>query len=67
MAEKVPDSISIPDKILQTLFSSLENQDGFDKEIISQLRALGERNELTKVEKVTSALKNDKGGNNETH
>jgi len=62
MAEKVPDSMSIPDKILQTLFSSLENQDGFDKEIISQLRVLGERNELTKVEKVIAAIKNDKGG-----
>jgi hypothetical protein len=57
MADKVPDSISIPDTILQTLFLSLEGQEGFDKEIISQLRALAERGELTKVEKVTNVLK----------
>ena len=67
MTEKGPAPISIPDKILQTLFSSLENQDGFDIEIITQLRTLADRNELTKVEKVTAILKNDKGGNNETH
>jgi hypothetical protein len=67
MAEKVPDSISIPDKILQTLFSSLENQAGFDNEMISQLRALAERNELTKVENVTAVLKKEKGENDETH
>jgi hypothetical protein len=67
MAEKVPDSISIPDKILHTLFLSLKDQDGFDNEIISQLRALAERNELTKVEKVTNVLKIDKGGKVEAH
>ena len=65
MAEKVPDSISIPDKILQTLYSRLEGQEGFDKEIIAQLRALAERNELTKIERVTSVLKKDKGGNDD--
>ena len=56
MAEKVPDTVSIPDKILQTLFSSLEGQEGFDKEIIAQLCTLAEQNELTKIEKVTSVL-----------
>lgn len=61
MDKKVQNSISITDQILQTLFSSLENQEGFDNEMISQLRDLAERDELTKVDKVTTVLKKDKG------
>lgn len=65
MVEKIPDPISIPEKILQTLFKNLEKQEGFDQSIICQLRALADQDELTKVEKVISALKTDTGGNNE--
>jgi hypothetical protein len=67
MADKMPGSISLTDQILETLFSRVEDQDGFDKEIITKLRALAERNELTDVERVKDLLKKDKGGNDETH
>jgi len=62
-----PDPLSIPDKILQTLFSSLEGQEGFDEGIIFQLRALAEQNELTKIEEVSPGLKIDKGRNDDYH
>ncbi len=67
MASIDPDPLSIPDKILQTLFSSLEGQEGFDEGIIFQLRALAEQNELTKIEEVSPGLKIDKGRNDDYH
>lgn len=67
MAEEIHDSISIPDKILQKLFLSLEGQEGFDNSVISQLRELAEQGDLTKADKVTVVLKTDTGDANEAH
>lgn len=66
MAEEINDSISIPEKILQTLFSGLLGQEGFDQNIISRLQELSEQGKLTKVDEVTAVLKTDAGGINET-
>jgi hypothetical protein len=67
MANKILGSISLTDQILETLFSDLENQDGFNKDLIEQLRDLYKRDELTKLENITNVLKISKGGNNEAH
>jgi hypothetical protein len=61
------DSLSIPEKILQTLFLSLEGQTGFGEVIISQLKVLAEHDELAKADKVTAVLKTDAGGPDEAH
>jgi O-phosphoseryl-tRNA(Cys) synthetase len=57
MTEKRPSSISIPDQILEALFLGLENQDGFNNDLIEQLRELAKRDELNKLEKVSNVLK----------
>jgi hypothetical protein len=67
MGKQKPNSISIPEQILDTLFSNLENQEGFNKDLIKRLRDLAECNELIKSEKVSDVLKITEGGNDETH
>jgi len=67
MTEQKPISISLTDQIMDTLFSSLENQEGFDNDLIEGLRNLVKDGDLTKTEKVTSVLKNTQGGHDETH
>jgi len=67
MTDEGPDSLSIPEKILQTLFLSLEGQEGFGQDIIAQLTALAEQDELAKADKVTAVLKTDAGGPDEAH
>ena len=67
MAEENPKSISITDQILETLFLSLEKQDGYSIDLIERLRELAKHGELTKSVKVANVLKITKGGQDETH
>lgn len=62
MTEQKPNLISLSDQILDTLFSSLKNQDGFDDELIGRLRELAKREELTKTVKVADVLRTTQGG-----
>jgi len=62
MTEQKPNPISLSDQILDTLFSSLKNQDGFDDELIERLRELAKREELTKTVKVANVLRTIQGG-----
>jgi len=66
MTEQKPISISLPDQIMDTLFSSLENEEGFEKDLIEGLRNLVKDGDLTKTEKITSVLKKPQGGDYET-
>ncbi|NMB57625.1 MAG: hypothetical protein GYA12_00515 [Chloroflexi bacterium] len=67
MTEQKPISISLTDQIMDTLFSSLENEEGFDNDLIEGLRNLVKDGDLTKTEKITSVLKKTQGGDFETH
>ena len=67
MSEHETPPISLSDQILNTLFSSLENQDGFDNDLIERLRDLAKRDELTKSIKVSNVLKITQGGQDEAH
>ncbi len=67
MAEIDPDPISIPEKILQTLFLNLEGQEGFDQDIIAELKVLAGKDQLGDAESITAILKNEKGDNNASH
>ena len=67
MTEEEPKSISLMDQILDTLFSSLENQDGFDNDLIEQLRNMAKGAELTKSAKVSAVLKTAQGEYDEAH
>ena len=67
MTEQKPISISLTDQIMDTLFSSLENEEGFDNDLIEGLRNLVKDGDLTKTEKITSVLKKTQGGAFETH
>ena len=67
MAEENPKTISLTDQILNILFSSLENQEGFDSDLIEQLRNLAKCEELTKPAKVTNVLKATQGEHDEAH
>lgn len=62
MTEQKPTLISLSDQILDKLFSSLINQDGFDDELIERLRELAKREELTKTVKVADVLRTIQGG-----
>ncbi len=66
MTEQKPDTISLTDQILNTLFSSLENQEGFDNDLIERLRDIARRDELTKSAKVANVLKTTQRGQDET-
>ena len=67
MTKQKTNSISLTDQILDTLFSSLENQDGFDNDLIGRLRDMAKREELTKSVKITNVLSTTTGGNDEAH
>jgi hypothetical protein len=67
MNEQAQPSMSITDQILDNLFSSLENQDGFDNDLIEQLRNMSKRAELTKSVKVGAVLKTTQGEHDEAH
>lgn len=67
MTEQKLNLISLSDQILDKLFSSLQNQDGFDDELIERLRELAKREELTKAVKVADVLRTTQGGHNEAH
>ena len=67
MTEQKPNSTSLTDQILDTLFASLESQDGFDHNLVERLRDLAKRDELTKSAKVAGVLKTAQGGYDEAH
>ena len=67
MTEQKPNSTSLTDQILDTLFASLESQDGFDHNLVERLRDLAKRDELTKPAKVAGVLKTAQGGYDEAH
>lgn len=67
MTEQKQISISLTDQIMETLFSSLVNQEGFDNDLIEKLRDLVKDGELTKTAKVTNVLQTTQGEHDEAH
>jgi len=61
MTEQIPNPLSLTDQILEALFLSLENQDGFDKDLIQRLHDLANSDEFTKSVKLTDVLKSIQG------
>ena len=62
MAEEAIKSLSLTDQILENLFLSLENQDGYDSNLIGALRNLARHGDLTKSAKISNVLKTIGGG-----
>ena len=67
MFEQKPQSISLTDQILDTLFLSLENQEGFDADLIQQLRILSKKGDMSKAQQVAGVLKIIQGVQNEAY
>jgi len=65
--EENPKTLSLIDQILDSLFTGLENQDGFSNDLIVMLSDLAKQGELTKAVKVTNALKTTQGSQDETY
>ncbi|UCE07285.1 MAG: hypothetical protein JSW07_04425 [bacterium] len=66
MKEEETNNISLVEKILNTMFESIETKDEFDEASIKKIKELISKDELHKFKKISDAIKPNEGEDNET-